>query len=144
MLWLDALVAKVAILYFLLVPCFWQESRTLGEENALNSMNENTSTSDSKLKAWLDNLQQESWQLELLVSGFVIFLLLGVYEPLRNFDEQVSHYASSSFELGLLGIPYSVLAAVWLFVLVNLLVHVLFRSVQSAYAMYPMRSILTN
>lgn len=97
----------------------WQKTR--------NNMNENTPTSDSKLKAWLDNLQQESWQLELLVSGFVIFLLLGVYEPLRNFDEQMSHYASSSFELGLLGIPYAVLTAVWFFVLVNLLVHVLFR-----------------
>lgn len=31
---------------------------------------------DHKIANWLENLQQESWQLELLVSGFTIFLLV--------------------------------------------------------------------
>ncbi len=36
------------------------------------------------LKNWLDNLQQESWQLELIISGVVIFLMLGAYGPIMD------------------------------------------------------------
>jgi len=36
-----------------------------------------------KFKAWLNTLQQESWQLELLISGFAIFGLFQVIEPLE-------------------------------------------------------------
>lgn len=32
----------------------------------------------------LDRLQEESWQLELIISGVIIFLLLGLYEPLER------------------------------------------------------------
>ena len=31
---------------------------------------------DTKLENWLESLQRESWQLELLISGFTIFLLV--------------------------------------------------------------------
>ncbi|MGP1992758.1 hypothetical protein D9V96_012825 [Zobellia laminariae] len=34
-------------------------------------------------KKWLDKLQQESWQLELIISGFAIYGLLMAYEPLQ-------------------------------------------------------------
>lgn len=37
------------------------------------------------LSQWLNQIQQDSWQLELVISGIVIFLLLGTYEPLENF-----------------------------------------------------------
>jgi len=33
-------------------------------------------------KAWLDKLQQESWQLELIISGFAIYGLFQVFDPL--------------------------------------------------------------
>jgi hypothetical protein len=36
------------------------------------------------LKTWLDGIQQDSWQLELLISGFVIFLLIGGLEPMSE------------------------------------------------------------
>jgi hypothetical protein len=36
----------------------------------------------AKLSTWLDNLQEESWQLELIISGVVIFLMLGAYGPI--------------------------------------------------------------
>ncbi|CAH1001421.1 hypothetical protein LEM8419_02324 [Neolewinella maritima] len=42
----------------------------------------NTQEEQAPLKSWLDKLQQESWQLELLISGFVIFLLIGGLEPM--------------------------------------------------------------
>ncbi len=37
---------------------------------------------DPKFKKWLDQLQQESWQLELIISGFAIYGLFMAYEPL--------------------------------------------------------------
>ena len=37
---------------------------------------------DPKFKKWLDQLQQESWQLELLISGFALYGLILAYEPL--------------------------------------------------------------
>jgi len=36
---------------------------------------------DSKFKQWLDILQQESWQLELIISGVAIFGLIQAFEP---------------------------------------------------------------
>lgn len=36
---------------------------------------------DSTFKQWLDRLQQESWQLELIISGVAIFGLLNSFEP---------------------------------------------------------------
>lgn len=36
---------------------------------------------DSKLSDWLDTIQTDSWQLELVFSGFVIFLLLAGLDP---------------------------------------------------------------
>ncbi len=82
------------------------------------------STSTSKLKEWLDNLQQESWQLELIVSGFVIFLLVGVYEPIQDLEQQVGHLTLGSFEMSLLFFPLIVLEGAWLILLINLLIHV--------------------
>jgi hypothetical protein len=38
---------------------------------------------DPKFRKWLDQLQQESWQLELIISGFAIYGLIMAYEPLR-------------------------------------------------------------
>ena len=37
---------------------------------------------DPAFKQWLDKLQQESWQLELIISGFAIYGLFVAYEPL--------------------------------------------------------------
>lgn len=38
--------------------------------------------SSKSFKDWLDHLQQESWQLELVISGFSIFGLISIFEPL--------------------------------------------------------------
>ena len=37
---------------------------------------------DKKFKKWLDILQQESWQLELIISGFAIYGLFMVIDPI--------------------------------------------------------------
>jgi len=76
---------------------------------------------------WLEILQQESWQLELLISGFSIFLLAQSYEPLSNLDDQISLLLSGSGYYGLLQIPYQVMLGAWYVLIINLILHVLLR-----------------
>ncbi len=67
---------------------------------------------------WLEKLQQESWQLELLISGFAIF---GLFELLHF----VEAYISNSF-LVLIILQISS-KAIYIFI-VNLLIHVFLRA----------------
>ncbi|MEN0004807.1 MAG: hypothetical protein AAF798_11710 [Bacteroidota bacterium] len=87
---------------------------------------ENT-PSKSKLSQWLDELQQESWQLELIISGFVIFLLIGVYDPLIGLEAYLSKVVASADGQDHFLIPYFVLLAAWFCCLINLLIHVFLR-----------------
>ncbi len=79
------------------------------------------------LQSWLDKLQQESWQLELLISGFAIFGLFS----LKNYimGEMITYYANTHQDLSLL-IGYQVLVVIYLetqIFIINLLVHILIR-----------------
>lgn len=47
-------------------------------------------------KAWLDKLQQESWQLELIISGFSIYGLSQAFEPLELYFN-ISQNESNSY-----------------------------------------------
>ena len=76
---------------------------------------------------WLEILQQESWQLELLISGFAIFLLAESYEPVRNLDDQINLLLSGSAYYALLYIPYQVILGAWYVLIINLILHVLLR-----------------
>jgi hypothetical protein len=76
---------------------------------------------------WLGILQQESWQLELLISGFAIFLLAESYEPIHNLDTQISLLLSGNTYYGLLYIPYQVIMGAWYVLIINLILHVLLR-----------------
>ena len=76
---------------------------------------------------WLEILQQESWQLELLISGFAIFLLAESFEPVRNLDDQINVLLSGSAYYGLLYIPYQVILGAWYVLIINLILHVLLR-----------------
>ena len=50
----------------------------------------------------LNRLQEESWQLELIVSGVVIFLLLGMYEPANDLGLTVSKTTMGNSALSLI------------------------------------------
>jgi len=76
---------------------------------------------------WLEMLQQESWQLELLISGFAIFLLAESYEPVRNLENQINLLLSGSAYYGLLFVPYQVILGAWYVLIINLILHVLLR-----------------
>ena len=76
---------------------------------------------------WLEILQQESWQLELLISGFAIFLLMSAYEPLQSLENKIELLLSGNTYYSVLFIPYRVLLGAWLVLLINLVLHVLLR-----------------
>jgi hypothetical protein len=76
---------------------------------------------------WLEILQQESWQLELLISGFAIFLLAESYESIHNLDDQINLLLSGSAYYAFLYIPYQVILGAWYVLIINLILHVLLR-----------------
>ncbi|PQJ78563.1 hypothetical protein [Polaribacter porphyrae] len=76
---------------------------------------------DSKFKKLLDKLQQESWQLELLISGFAIFGLISSLNYLEKFLNEA--IALESYSKYLLPIAY---IACWVLI-INLVIHVVLR-----------------
>lgn len=87
-----------------------------------------------KLRRWVSNLQLESWQLELLITGFSIFLLASSLEEYENFRRAVifdklspgSNASNPLFaQSGV--ILLNTIPWVLRFFLINLLVHLLLR-----------------
>ena len=87
-------------------------------------MNSERKTSFSR---WLEILQQESWQLELLISGFAIFLLAEAYVPINHLGYRIGLLSSGSNYYGILYVPYQVLLGAWYVLIINLIMHVLLR-----------------
>ncbi|MGI9547351.1 MAG: hypothetical protein ACR2MM_08950, partial [Flavobacteriaceae bacterium] len=81
----------------------------------------------TSFRHWLEILQQESWQLELLISGFAIFLLAESYEPVSHLSYDIELLTTGSIYYGILYVPYQVLMGAWHVLIVNLIMHVLLR-----------------
>lgn len=76
---------------------------------------------NSKFKDLLDKLQQESWQLELLITGFAIFGLISLIEPIEaahNEAVALQHYGR---------FYYPVIRLSCYILIINLVVHVILR-----------------
>ena len=77
---------------------------------------------DEKFRKWLDILQQESWQLELIISGFAIYGLFMVIDPIEmailESQTEGNFYRTVLFQ----GLKIS-----WYIITVNLLAHVILR-----------------
>ena len=82
----------------------------------------------NKFTQWLETLQQESWQLELLISGFVIFLLAGVYQPIAKLEFDIQVLTSSDSDFDQLYFPFYVLMGTWFILIINLSAHVILRA----------------
>jgi len=76
---------------------------------------------------WLEMLQQESWQLELLISGFAIFLLAAAYDDLDSLNYQLKILNTGSTYFGTLMLAFQVLMGAWYVLMINLVLHVLLR-----------------
>lgn len=75
----------------------------------------------------MEKLQQESWQLELLISGFALF---GVYESktvIDDFAVYVDLYVDKGLVSAAVGLLITILRAGWALFFINLLVHIIFR-----------------
>lgn len=87
-----------------------------------------TDRSDQKkfFAEWLEKLQQESWQLELLISGFALYGVWGA----RPFISYLSDYAeanTSGVLNGTIDLFVSILMIGWVIFFTNLLVHIILR-----------------
>ncbi|MEL6805553.1 MAG: hypothetical protein AAFO91_17425, partial [Bacteroidota bacterium] len=75
----------------------------------------------------LDSIQQNSWELELLISGFAIFLLLAAVEPVHQLEIDLALLiVQTEVASVLLLIYYPFLTSLWLLI-GSLLIHVLLR-----------------
>lgn len=90
-----------------------QTNQTVGNNNDYNS---------PSFRKLLDSLQQQSWELELIISGFAIFGLFTAYEPLRvemlNAENKDQIYRF---------VVYFILNIACSILLFNLLLHVILR-----------------
>lgn len=78
------------------------------------------------LKEWLDRLQQESWQLELLISGLALFGIWESQSLIRAFKYYIEVNVTSTF-LIYANIFTIVLWIGWSIFLINLLIHIIIR-----------------
>lgn len=76
---------------------------------------------------WLEILQQESWQLELLISGFAIFLLASAFDELGSFEYQIYLLTTGNDYFQTLILPFQVILGAWYVLMINLVLHVLLR-----------------
>lgn len=84
-------------------------------------------TEQSSLSEWLDSIQQDSWQLELIISGFVIFLMIGAWTPVNDLEFELAQLveANVSFRLG--STFYYTLRVAYQVLLGCLIIHVILR-----------------
>ena len=75
---------------------------------------------------WLEKLQQESWQLELLISGLALFGIWESQSLILRLQYYVDVYSAGSVE-PYLNLFLIVIRAGWAIFLVNLLIHIIIR-----------------
>ena len=90
-------------------------------------MNEQPDKADNHLGSWLDGLQQESWQLELIISGFVIFLLIGGWPAVVGFEPDLQLLLTDDRSYMPVFLLYMVGRTAYLSLLICLVVHVVMR-----------------
>ena len=78
-------------------------------------------------ESWLERLSRESWQLELLISGFVLFLLAGSYDGLQYLENRAEYIGDNIAGGGVFQIPVLMIEGAWLLLFLNLLLHVVLR-----------------
>jgi len=90
--------------------------------------NEKIRISKTSFQEWLEKLQQESWQLELLISGFALFAIWEARVLVDVFDEfyELQRGGSRITEL-LASYTALFLGIAWRIFFFNLLIHVLAR-----------------
>jgi hypothetical protein len=76
---------------------------------------------------WLEKLQQESWQLELLISGFALYGVYGSKPAIIEFGNYIDVASADGIVATLAGFAVTILKAGWALFFINLLVHIILR-----------------
>ena len=76
--------------------------------------------SSKKYNKWLDNLAQESWQLELILSSVVLVIIASLDSDLRAIIEKYPNNIS-------IIIAFKFLITIFLFIKSNLVIHICIR-----------------
>ncbi len=88
----------------------------------------NVEKSEKKRKKWLKKLERRSWQLELLVSGFSIILIVKCIDALGIYSNDLKMiHGSSVIFIGMAKIFVDLLILSCYALVVNLSIHLLFR-----------------
>lgn len=77
---------------------------------------------------WLEKLQQESWQLELLISGFALFGIYNSYGLILDFRISTMATSSTGNASNFLFFIWSLMYIGWRIFFINLLIHVILRA----------------
>jgi len=83
--------------------------------------------SETRLSEWLDKMEAESWQLELILSGFVIFLLLLGLEPFHAIGDRISDLGYDASYFFILEIPYQIFRTAYYVLIFAIIFHVFLR-----------------
>ena len=89
-------------------------------------MEEHKNKKKSFFSEWLEQLQQESWQLELLISGLALFGIWESQNVIIRFDYYIDVFATAEYR-PYLNIFALLLWSSWSIFLLNLLVHIILR-----------------
>ena len=81
-----------------------------------------------QISIWIKKLEQESWQLELLVSGFTIFLLISAFEGVTDFRKEFQfHFGPQGTFFGIVLMFLYVVTAGIAVLTINLIMHLALR-----------------
>ncbi len=94
----------------------------------MNDENEKVAITKKAFTEWLEKLQQESWQLELLISGFALFAIWESRTMIDGYENYLAVNKAGSGYLNLILNSFSWLLTIsWRIFFFNLLIHVLAR-----------------
>ena len=89
-------------------------------------MSKDTLNQKQFFSEWLEKLQQESWQLELLISGFALFGVWESHDSLVHLKSYVGAHTNGPVET-IIQLVMSAVLVGWVIFFTNLLVHIIFR-----------------
>ena len=81
----------------------------------------------TKFTEWLETLQQESWQLEMIISGLSIALVVGVYDNVEELNRTSQIWYTASQSANALRNLTVIIHIGWFFLFINLCLHLLLR-----------------
>jgi hypothetical protein len=90
-------------------------------------MSDKSKESKSLFIEWLEKLQQESWQLELLISGFALFGIYSARILIVDFEFYIENNLSSDTFRLIAKMLHTIFEMGWFIFFFNLLIHVILR-----------------